>query len=56
MFTNPQKTGAALTKPRIAGVTGARATNTTTTGKSTDLGKRNFSDVWHQYTRIRKVC
>ena len=56
IFTNPQKTGAALTRPRRAGVAGARATNTITNGKSTDWGKRNFSDLWHQYTRIRKVC
>ena len=39
IFTNPQKTGAALTRPRRAGATGAKATNTTTNGKSTDWGK-----------------
>ena len=39
----------ALTRPRRVRVTEARATNTTTNGKSTD------SDVRHQYTRIRKV-
>ena len=55
-FTNPQKTGAALARPRRARVTGATVTNTTINGKSTDWGKRNISDIWHQYTRIRKVC
>ena len=45
----------ALTRPRRVGVTEARATNTTTNGKSTDWGKGNFSDIRHQYTRIRKV-
>ena len=55
IFTNPQKTGVALTRPRRVGVTEARATNTTTNGKSTDWGKGNFSDIRHQYTRIRKV-
>ena len=41
IFTNPQKTGVALTSPRRAGVTGAKATNTKTNGKGTDWGKRN---------------
>ena len=35
-FTEPQKTGAALTRPKRAGVTGAKTTNTTTNRKSTD--------------------
>ena len=39
IFTKPQKTGTSLTR---AGVTGAKETNTTTNGKSTDLDKRNI--------------
>ena len=39
IFTYHQKTGAALTRPRRAGVTGAKATNITTNGKITDWGK-----------------
>ena len=39
IFTNHQKTGAAITRPRTAGVTGAKATNITTNEKSTDWGK-----------------
>ena len=43
IFTNPQKTGTALTRPRRARVTGgAEAANTTTNGKSTDWGKRTI--------------
>ena len=42
IFTNPKKTGAVFTRTRRAGVTGAKATNTTTNGKSTDWGKRNI--------------
>ena len=30
IFTKPQKTGAAFTRPKRAGVTGGKATNTTT--------------------------
>ena len=40
IFTNPQKTGAAFTRPRRGGVTGEKASNTTTNGKITDWGKR----------------
>ena len=39
IFTNHQKTGAAITRPRTAGVTGAKATNIITNEKSTDWGK-----------------
>ena len=42
IFTNLQKTGAAFTRPRRAGVTGEKATNTTTNGKSTDWSKRTI--------------
>ena len=42
IFTNPQKTGTSLTRLKRAGVTGAKETNTTTNGKSTDLDKRNI--------------
>ena len=42
IFNNPQKTGAALTRPRRGGVTGPEPTNTTTNGKSTDWGKRTI--------------
>ena len=56
IFSNPQKTGAPLTRHRRAGVTGANATNTTTNGKSADWGKKTIEDIWHQYTRIRKIC
>ena len=41
IFTNPQKTGSALTRPRRAGVnTRTKTTSSTTNGKSTDWGKR----------------
>ena len=42
IFTNPQETGAALTRPRRAGVTGAKASNTATNRKSTRWDKRNI--------------
>ena len=42
IFTNPQKTGTALTRPRRARATGARANNTTTNRKITDWGRRKF--------------
>ena len=41
-FTNPQKTGAAHTRPRRARVIAAEATNTTTNRKSVDWGKRTI--------------
>ena len=39
IFTNPQKPGAALTRPRKVGVTGEKTTNTTANGKRFDWGK-----------------
>ena len=42
IFTNTQKTGVALTRHRIAGVTGAKVINTTTNRKSIDWGMRNI--------------
>ena len=55
-FNQPSENWAALTRPRRAGVTGTRATNNTTNGKSTNWGKRNFSNIWHQYNKVREVC
>ena len=42
IFTSPQKTGAALTRPKKAGVTGAKTTDSTTNGKSGDWDKRTI--------------
>ena len=55
IFTKPQKTGAAFTRPKRAGVTGGKATNTTT--EKVLIGVRETFQIYDiNIPELEKTC